>query len=226
MPALHLIELFSGTSSFAVGCKQASEAAGYLFRSLSIDIHPSFNPSVCVDILTWNYKGDLAKFLPSQRLPGDLVWVHASPPCNEYSYLKAYSRDFERADGLVKRALEIISYVKPTFWTLENPVGMLKTRPFMQRLEAFKQATTYCMFGRPYRKNTNIWTNVPVTLPACKKGSYCFFRQTRRKHPLQAALQPTEELYSIPLGLSCLLVTSALNACAEIEERDSGVFGQ
>ena len=47
----------------------------------------------------------------------------------------------------------------PRVWAIENPqTGLLKTRPFMQRL-GFVDAT-YCLYGTPFKKQTRFWTNM------------------------------------------------------------------
>ena len=125
MPTFYLIELFSGTGSFGAAAKLEARAKGYAFKNLSVDIHPKYHPSSCTDIMKWDYKRDVAGFLPERLSNSDVVWVHASPPCNEYSRAKTNSpRNLPRADAMVKRALKIINYVRPDFWTIENPVGL------------------------------------------------------------------------------------------------------
>ena len=59
------------------------------------------------DILDWNYKTYEPKTF-------DLIW--ASPPCTEYSIAKTIGiRKIEQANEIVKRTLEIIEYVQPTW---------------------------------------------------------------------------------------------------------------
>ena len=56
-------------------------------------------------------------------------------------------------------ALEIIAHFDPLMWIVENPAtGLLKTRPFMERLPWVD--VTYCKYGTPYRKQTRLWTNM------------------------------------------------------------------
>jgi site-specific DNA-cytosine methylase len=219
MPTFYMVELFSGGGSFGRGASKQARALGYDVRKLSVDIHPKYHPSVCVDVLTWDYKRAIDAFLPQTRRSGDVVWAHASPPCNEFSRAKtSYPRDLLAGDALVKRALRIIKYARPHFWTLENPVGLLQTRPYMQRLEPYKLLTSYCRFGRPFRKDTNIWTNVAAELPRCAAGSYCSAKARLGHHLVGAQHRDTETykavpvdtLYAIPEGLSRLLVRSAL----------------
>ena len=64
----------------------------------------------------------------------DVIW--ASAPCTEYSVAKTIGvRDLDTADAIVMRTLEIINYLSPRYYIIENPqTGMLKNRPFMQSL--------------------------------------------------------------------------------------------
>ena len=117
MPAL--LELFKGTGSIG----RAFEARGW--EVVSLDILPKFTPTICCDILRWDYR---AAFPPGRF---DCVW--ASPVCTEYSQAL-----------MVLRAIEIIAYLAPRLWAIKNPqTGLLKTRPFMQHL-GFVDAHTAC----------------------------------------------------------------------------------
>jgi hypothetical protein len=82
----------------------------------------------------------------------------------------------------VRRALKIIEHVDPTFWTIENPHAELRKRPCMLPLKSFEHVTSYCHFGTPYRKDTNIWTNAPVVLPVCRHGSQCRRKRETGRH--------------------------------------------
>ena len=68
-----------------------------------------------------------------------MVW--ASPVCTEYSRALLLE-----GDALVLSALEIIAHFDPLMWVIENPAtGLLKTRPFMERLPWVD--VTYCKYG-------------------------------------------------------------------------------
>lgn len=224
MPTFYIIELFSGTGSFSAAAKAEAKKHGFILKKLSVDIHPKYNPSTCIDIRKWNYKQEIDDFLPNTLGRDDIIWVHASPPCNDYSSAKTNSpRNLEFADSLVKRALKIIKWTNPDFWTVENPVGLLHTRPFMRRLERFKNQTSYCRWGRGFRKNTHIWSNVPLDLPVCKNGSYCPTRAALGHHSIRAQkrdsttasghiqeAQAVDHLYGLPAGLVRHVIRSAL----------------
>ena len=142
---MRLLELFSGTGS-------VSKAVGDQFEEVvSVDILPSFQPSICVDILTWDYTEYPQDFFHT-------IW--ASPPCTEYSKAKTQGvRNYALADSIVKRTLEIIDYFEPVRWFIENPqTGKLKEREFMDGIPFYD--VDYCQYGKPYRKRTRIWTNV------------------------------------------------------------------
>ena len=142
---MRLLELFSGTGS-------VSKAVGSHFESVvSVDILPSFNPLICVDILTWDY---------TQFPPGYFHTIWASPPCTEYSKAKTVGvRNFALADAIVQKTLEIIEYFQPVRWFLENPqTGKLRDRSFMSGIPYYD--VDYCCYGKAYRKRTRIWTNL------------------------------------------------------------------
>ena len=173
MRRLYLIELFAGSHSVS---KALTNFLGSKFdlRVLSVDIDPKTNASVVGDINKWNYERDIDEFLRSQRA-NDIVLVHASPPCTAFSRANTTGiRDIEGGSKNVKRALEIIKFVDPHIWTLENPVGLLREQPFMKRLEKYINTTCYCKFRKPYKKPTNIWSNVEdLDLPMCDSQTPC-----------------------------------------------------
>lgn len=226
----YLVELFSGSSSVAKASRTAIPL-NWNFKVHSVDIHPKYNPTTTTDILKWDYKTAIGNFLASVR-PHDVVWVHASPPCTEFSLAKTTApRDLPLADSLVKRTLRIIKLARelagdqtPFYWTLENPVGLLRSRPFMQRLSPYRHTTSYCRWGKPFRKDTDIWTNVrDLELPMCRKGTYCPQKASMGYHATTAQSGPSstdkretqgsgsgENVYPLPKRLTSFIVRSAL----------------
>ena len=180
-----------------------------------------------MDVLEWHYKGALSEFLRARRA-GDTVWVHASPPCSDYSVAKAWHgepADYRSADAMVKQALRIIRAAAPDYWTLENPLGALRKRPFMGALRRFQHLTSYCHWGRPFRKDTNIWTNVAVDLPVCRRGSECQYKRIWGRHAQYATDRERiregketlsrvslDQLYHLPQRLCTHILRAALTS--------------
>ena len=150
---MHLLELFSGTSS--VG--KVAKSLGY--NVISLDLK---NADINCDILEWDYK-------QFDRNHFNFIW--ASPPCTEYSRAKTVGvRKIDYANSIVLKTLEIIDYFKPKYWIIENPqTGLLKEQPFMSGLKYYD--VDYCKYGMNYRKRTRLWTNITSwkPRPLCKR---------------------------------------------------------
>ena len=164
-----LLELFCGTKSVGKVAKERN------WEVVSVDVLKKFDPTFCTDILTWNYK---------QFPKGHFDFVWASPPCTEFSPAKTVGvRDIEGATKLVKKALEIIAYFKPKYFCIENPLGLLRHQECMKEYESFRKTISYCKYGFPYRKNTDLWTNIPFTPHRCLKDHPCEFINAEGRHP-------------------------------------------
>jgi hypothetical protein len=84
------------------------------------------------------------------------VWgVLAAPPCDQFSLARnghASPRDFVRGMECVNACMRIIGQARPTWWALENPVGLLS-----KWLGTPRDVWEPCDFGDPWTKRTAIW---------------------------------------------------------------------
>ena len=80
------------------------------------------------DILEWNFKDYEVGYF-------DFIW--ASPPCTEYSIAKTTGiRQIDEANKIVLKTIEIIEYLQPKYFVIENPqTGLLKKQPFMNEFK-------------------------------------------------------------------------------------------
>lgn len=165
---MNILELFAGTASFS------NQAIGH--DTFTSDFDPRFNTDYCVDIM----KFDITKvpFKP------DIIW--ASPPCETFSVASlghhwtggkgAYIPKTQSClDGInrVLKTIEIINEIKPKYWIIENPRGVLRKMPFMQGF--YRYTVTYCQYGDTRMKPTDLWSNIPNLKfkPMCKNGMPC-----------------------------------------------------
>ncbi len=147
---MNLLELFAGSRSIG----KASEKLGY--NVFSSDLNSFEGIDYAVDILDFDVKKIPFKV--------DIIW--ASPPCTTYS-IAAISKhrphnkplsDFAvKSDKIVKKTLELINILKPNYWFIENPRGMLRKQDFMKGIP--KTTVWYCTYGDNRAKPTDIWTN-------------------------------------------------------------------
>ena len=214
-----MLELFSGTGSVGNVFRERGWDVTSLDRDMQADIK--------ADILDWDYR---------QFPPGHFYFIWASPPCTEYSKAKTVGvRKIEQANEVVQRTLEIIAYLSPQYYTIENPqTGYLKQQPFMSELP-FKDVD-YCKYGMPYRKRTRLWNNIlhwcprPLCLRDCLSMNGSRHRQTaqQRKHSSgnyeEDVRVAVRSLYKIPAELVGELVT-ALSDPTTVTDNTPGISG-
>jgi len=155
---VRVLELFSGTGSVGKCCDKLG------WDKISVDMLLPADHEC--DIMVFDYKQ-----YPQDHF--DIVW--ASPPCTEYSKAKTRGvRDIKGANKIVLKTLEIIKYFDCEYWFLENPqTAKLKDQYFMESLPYVE--CEYCMYRKPYRKRTRIWTNKKdIKLKLCDKNCGSF----------------------------------------------------
>jgi site-specific DNA-cytosine methylase len=171
-----ILELFSGTGS--VG--NVSKSKGY--EVVSLDILDKNKPTICTNILYWNYKHFSETFIP------DFIW--ASPPCQTFS-LAGHSRHRTKMNmtpktkegeiglQILEKTVEIIKFfltLNPSLkFAIENPRGLMR---YVDILKQFDRTTgCYCLYGSNFMKPTDIWNNFGCELVMCKyktKENYTF----------------------------------------------------
>lgn len=138
-----MLDLFCGTGSVGDVFRQ------FGYEVTSVDIDARFEPDIVADVLDWDYK--------SQFEPGHFEVIFCSPPCAQFSRARTTApRDLFEGDALVLKALEIIRYLRPERWFMENPrTGHLPKRPYMVNIAYVD--VDYCQFSEwGYQKPTRI----------------------------------------------------------------------
>lgn len=188
---MKVLELFSGTGSIGKICKEKN------WDVISLDLK---NADINIDILKWDYKQFEPKYF-------DIIW--ASPPCNTFSKLQTVHRTKEQIitnineNGLplLNKTLEIIDYLQPKYYFIENPqTGKMKEyildRPFYD--------VDYCRYSDwGYKKRTRIWTNKTDFIPLlCDKiCGYGYKKNNRYIHNKDCSIIALKLRYRIPPNL-------------------------
>ena len=204
---MKVLELFAGSRSIG----KASEILGYqVFSSDLINFEK-------IDYVTSILDFDINK-VPFQP---DIIW--ASPPCTAFSVAaigKNWTKDGDnyiaknpRANfglELVKKTIQIIQALKPTYFFIENPRGMLRKMPIMADLN--RQGVTYCQYGDTRMKPTDIWTNSLnwIPRPMCKNGDDCHIAAPRGSSTGTQGLKGAYERSKIPEDLCLEILKSCI----------------
>ena len=171
-----VLELFAGTGSFSRVAREMG------FRTFTVDKDARFSPDLVADVLALK----VADLPPEFRNPS-VVW--ASPPCQGFSVMNfrrnwvkpGFPRSPKAREGLalLNRTVELLKELRPKYFFVENPRGMMRKFPFMANYR--RVTVNYCQYGFSYMKPTDIWTNCGAWVPRkpCRVGSSCHDRQPR-----------------------------------------------
>ena len=163
---MKVLDLFSGLGGFSQAFKDRKHEV------ITVDIESKFNPTFIKDIFDIK---DLKEF-------GEFDVILASPPCNNFSIASVYRhwkhgrpKDEQtlKSIELMKHTLKLIKEYNPKIWILENPRGMLRKQVFMNPYD--RREITYCKYGMPYMKPTDLWGRFPKDFIAkkCLPNSIC-----------------------------------------------------
>ena len=148
---MKVLELFAGSRSFS----KVAEKMG--METFTTDYKDFEKIDYVCDILDF----DVSKvpFKP------DIIW--ASPPCTYFSVASIghhWHKDHtpktpEAILGvkIVQKTLDIINFLKPDFYFIENPRGKLRKLDVVKGLRG--TTVTYCQYGDKRMKPTDIWTD-------------------------------------------------------------------
>ena len=148
---MKVLELFAGSRSFS---KVAEEMGMETFTT----DYKEFNKiDYVVDILDFDI--NKIPFRP------DIIW--ASPPCTYFSvasighhWNKDHTPKTEQATlgvKIVKKTIDIIKFLKPDFFFIENPRGKLRKLDIVKEIP--RATICYCKYGEDRMKPTDIWSN-------------------------------------------------------------------
>ena len=172
---MKVLELFSGTGVLSAAFRERGH------RTLTVDWEESHKPDLKADIGTLS-ADDVVRLFGRP----DVIW--ASPDCTTYSVMcisrhrdgvKPKSEYAARCDRVNAHVCDLIRQLKPKAWFIENPVGMLRKMPFIQKLledtGGRRHTVTYCQYGERRQKPTDIFTNHPDPRfkPPCSRGDPC-----------------------------------------------------
>lgn len=181
---IRVLELFSGTGHISNEFRKKGHKAWKVDWSKDLDA---------------NLHADISKLKASDLIEltdgrPHIIW--ASPDCTTFSIAATvqggglkhreagtYAPKTEYAkfcDMVDQHVIDLIAELKPKYWFIENPRGLMRKMPYMvdieKKLKGAKRYTiTYCQYGGRTMKPTDIWTNHPNPKfkAMCANGDLC-----------------------------------------------------
>ena len=176
---MRVLDLFSGMN----GWGDPWRAAGH--EVIGIDNDPKLPATIHADL----------RFFDIDTLPWQPDVILASPPCEGFSVMnigknwtgpdddpphRPKTASARLALELVETTRRIIAQLDPAYFIIENPRAKLRKLPVMADLE--RRTVTYCHYGEPRMKPTDLWGGFPPSLilePPCNNGDPCHVRAPR-----------------------------------------------
>ena len=192
---MKVLELFAGSRSFS----KVAEEMG--METFTTDFKPFDKIDYVVDILDFDI--NKVPFKP------DVIW--ASPPCTYFSvasighhWNKDHTPKTEQAKlgvKIVQKTLDIINFLKPDYFFIENPRGKLRKLDVVK--DILRATVTYCQYGDNRMKPTDIWTNNTNWKPRkiCKNGMPCHESAPRGSQTGTQGLKGNYERSIVPYEL-------------------------
>ena len=213
----YCVELWAGDSTGLEAARIQGDVV------VTVDIDPKFNPDICSDILDVTvFDIHMALMKKGWTYDDPIFYVWASPDCSVFSVAGFHAGHFkhgkaqtEKARAMVLRhihSLALIESLDPLFWTVENPVGLLRTMNWMKPYH--RDTITYCSYGDDRMKPTDLWGGFPyywVARPMCRPNNpLC--NHVRSPRGSQAGTQSLNhrERSHIPIELSHSLYRAAI----------------
>lgn len=221
---MRVLDLFHGTGSATAAFVKLGHEV------VSVDLDPACNATMTGDLSDKYFRGEVFA-----RGPFDFVW--ASPPCERFS-VAAIGKNWkdgaptnlaaELADTMVSELVEILRrHVRDgelRYWIMENPRGMLRTRPHMLELE--RRTVTYCRLGDTRMKPTDLWGSFPpsLVLPRpCQNGDPCHEAAPRGARTGTQGITGYLNRSRVPFALSLLVALSVESAVLERRDRQGSL---
>jgi hypothetical protein len=171
---MRVLDLFAGLR----GWSEPFAARGH--EVYSVDLDPRFDVDLHADILT----------LVADAIPWRPDIILASPPCEAFSVM-TIGRNWTRehtpktdkarlAVQLVEATRRLIDELAPTYYVIENPRAKLRKLPTLADLD--RRTVTYCQYGEPFMKPTDLWGGFPpswTARPVCKPRAACHVSAAR-----------------------------------------------
>ena len=200
---MQILDLFAGSCSFS----NVARSRGHNVISTDNKQNPDGTVDIVSDIFEFDY----------QSLPRvDFVW--ASPPCTTFSIAGCrfhwnapddngirIPKSKAAGEGLrmIEKTLEIIDYLGPAYWIIENPRGLLRKFNIVDDLP--RETATYCQYGDSRMKPTDLWSNLYFDVwaprPMCKNGDPCHVSAPRGAQTGTQGIRGAYERSKVPKAL-------------------------
>ena len=207
---MKVLELFAGSRSFS----KVAENMG--MQTFTTDIINFKKIDLVIDILELDNDLLMKKLFEKGIDNIDCVW--ASPPCTYFSvasighhWHKDHTPKTEQAKHgvkIIKKTLDIINFLKPDYYFIENPRGKLRKLDVVKKIP--RTTVCYCQYGDTRMKPTDIWTNNLKNLlnpngwnprKMCKNGMSCHESAPRGSRTGTQGLKGNYERSKVPYEL-------------------------